>query len=496
LNRRITAWFSHHQHLFSDTLAGAVYETDMRYNFSKQKSAVVFLSMGFAASVSLGWPMECKAQMVGPTPQPEGIPISPEEAEKVEPESWAVLGQSTFLPQYHPGFRSPFRGANSLDPHEQARETFDLTLYAGLRPWRGAEFWINPEVDQGFGLSNTTGVAGFVSGEAYKLGKAEPYFVIQRAFLRQTIDLSGDTEQLKPDLNQLAGIQTANRLVFTIGKFSVVDIFDTNQYAHDPRNDFLNWSIIDQGAFDYAANAWGYTYGAAAEWYQDRWTILTGLFDLSTVPNGLNISPGIRQWQFVGELEERHTLSDQPGKFKILYWLTRGNLGTYADALALAAATGETPSTAAVRRFRTKDGVGLNVEQQLVTDLGFFARASLSQGIVEEDAFTDINQSISAGLSLTGARWDRPADTLGLAGAINRISHEGKLYLAAGGIGGIIGDGRLPNAGPEQIIEAYYRMSVLSFAHVTADYQFVRNPAYNRDRGPVSVFGLRLHLQL
>jgi high affinity Mn2+ porin len=214
------------------------------------------------------------------------------------------------------------------------------------------------------------------------------------------------------------------------------------------------------------------------------------------VPNGLNISPGIRQWQFVGELEERHTLSDQPGKFKILYWLTRGNLGTYADALALAAATGETPSTAAVRRFRTKDGVGLNVEQQLVTDLGFFARASLSQGIVEEDAFTDINQSISAGLSLTGARWDRPADTLGLAGAINRISHEGKLYLAAGGIGGIIGDGRLPNAGPEQIIEAYYRMSVLSFAHVTADYQFVRNPAYNRDRGPVSVFGLRLHLQL
>jgi high affinity Mn2+ porin len=186
---------------------------------------------------------------------------------------------------------------------------------------------------------------------------------------------------------------------------------------------------------------------------------------------------------------------DQPGKLKLLYWLTWGNLGSYGDALALAAASGQTPSTADVRGLRTKQGGGLNLEQQLTAELGLFARASLSRGDVEEVDFTDINQSVSAGLSLAGGRWGRPDDTVGLAGAVNRISHDGKLYLAAGGLGGIIGDGRLPNAGPEQILEVYYRFAPVSFAQLTADYQFISNPAYNRDRGPVSIFALRLHVQ-
>jgi high affinity Mn2+ porin len=283
--------------------------------------------------------------------------------------------------------------------------------------------------------------------------------------------------------------------VLTIGKYSIVDVFDTNKYAHDPRNDFLNWSIVDQGAFDYAANTWGYTYGAAVEWYQDWWTIRAGVFDSSTLPNSSNLSAGVSQGQFVTELEERHNLWDQPGKLKFLYWLTWARLGTYLDAIAQGEATGQTPSTAAVRNPRTKDGLGLNLEQQITTDLGAFARASLSQGNVEEVDFTDINQSISAGLSLAGSRWGRPDDTVGLAGVVNRISHDGKLYLAAGGLGGIIGDGQLPNAGPEQILEAYYSIPIFSFAHATLDYQFVNNPAYNRDRGPVSIFGVRFHAE-
>jgi high affinity Mn2+ porin len=370
-----------------------------------------------------------------------------------------------------------------------------VTLYAGLRPWSGAEFWINPEVDQGFGLSNTFGVAGYPSGEAYKIGKVHPYALVQRTFLRQTIDLGGELEQLEPDLNQLAGTRAANQLVFTVGKFSVVDVFDTNRYAHDPRNDFLNWSIIDQGAFDYAANSWGYTYGGAAEWYQHWWAARLGVFELSRVPNTENLSHGIGQGQFVAELDERHRLRDRPGKLKFLYWLTWGKLGAYLDAIALGAANGETPSTADVRRYHTKDGVGLNFEQQLTEDLGAFARLSASQGKIEEVDFTDINQSLSAGVSLAGSGWGRPDDTVGAAGAVNRISHEGKLYFAAGGLGGIIGDGRLPNAGPEQIIEAYYSCALARFARFTADYQFINNPAYNRDRGPVSIFGLRLHVQ-
>jgi high affinity Mn2+ porin len=451
--------------------------------------------MPMAASGLLCWPTLCDAQMVGPTPQPPGIPVSPEEAEQVQPENWAIHGQSTNTWMLQPGFRSPYEDSQSLRAASNARETVDATLYAGIRPWSGAEFWFNPEIDQGFGLSDTFGVAGYPSGEAYKVGKVDPYFIIQRAFLRQTVDLGGDTEKLDPDLNQLAGTQTADRLVLTIGKYSVVDVFDTNKYAHDPRNDFLNWSIIDQGAFDYAANAWGYTYGAAAEWYQDWWTIRTGVFDSSIAPNSANLSPGISQGQFVMELEERHSLWAQPGKLKLLYWLTWARLGTYLDAIAQGEATGQTPSTAAVRNPRTKDGVGLNLEQQITTDLGAFARASMSQGNVEEVDFTDINQSISAGLSLAGSRWGRSDDTVGLAGVVNRISHDGKLYLAAGGLGGIIGDGQLPNAGPEQILEAYYSIPIFSFAHMTLDYQFVNNPAYNRDRGPVSIFGMRFHVE-
>jgi high affinity Mn2+ porin len=389
----------------------------------------------------LCWPIMCEAQMVGPTPQPQGVPVTPEQAEQVEQETWAIHGQATNVWLLQPAFRSPYRGPQSLSPATNGRETVDATIYAGIRPWPGAEIWINPEVDQGFGLSNTFGVAGYVSGEAYKVGKAEPYIVVQRGFLRQTIDLGGATEKLEPDLNQLGGTQTANRLVFTIGKYSVVDVFDTNKYAHDPRNDFFNWSIIDQGAFDYAANSWGYTYGGSAEWYQNWWTARAGVFDLSQAPNTAALSHGFGQGQFVAELEERHILWDQPGKLKFLYWLTRGSLGTYIDANVLGAATGQTPSTGAVRRFRTKDGVGLKLEQQLATDFGVFARASLSQGTVEEVDFTDINQSVSGGLSLTGSRWGRPNDTVGLAGAINRISHQAKLYFAAGGLGGIIGDG-------------------------------------------------------
>ena len=448
--------------------------------------------------VALGlpcWPIICGAQMVGPTPQPQGVPVTAEQAEQVQPETWAVHGQATNVWLLQPAFRSPYQGPHSLSAATNGRETIDATLYTGIRPWPDAEIWINPEIDQGFGLSNTFGVAGYPSGEAFKVGKADPYFLVQRGFLRQTVNLGGETEKLEPDLNQLGGTQTANRLVFTIGKYSIVDIFDTNTYAHDARNDFFNWSIIDQGAFDYAANSWGYTYGGAAEWYQDWWTARAGVFDLSLIPNSDKLSPGFAQGQFVAELEERHKVWDQPGKLKFLYWLTRGNLGTYLDAIALGSATGQTPSTGAVRRFRTKDGFGLNLEQQLASDFGIFARGSMSQGTVEEVDFTDINQSISAGLSLTGARWGRPDDTVGLAGAVNRISHQGKLYLAAGGLGGIIGDGQLPNAGPEQILEVYYRVPVFSFAHFTVDYQFINHPAYNRDRGPVSIFGLRTRVQ-
>ena len=357
----------------------------------------------------------------GPTPQPEPVPVTPAQADQVTTEQWAIHGQSTFTWQLQPGFRSAFSGPQSLPADANGRQTWDATVYLGFRPWQGGEIWFNPEVDQGFGLGNSLGVAGYLSGEAYKLGQADPYYRMAKAFFRQTIDLGGETQKLDPDLNQLGGTQTANRVVLTAGKISVVDIFDTNKYAHDPRGDFLNWAILDVGSFDYAADAWGATYGAAAEWYQDRYAARVGLFDLSSVPNSTALSlPLLHQTQFVAELEERHTLGDQPGKIKVTYWLSRGNLGTYTDALALASATGTTPSTAAVRDYRSKYGVGFNLEQQIIPDLGLFVKGGWSQGGVEEVDFTDINASIATGLALAGTRWGRPDDTVGACGSDQR----------------------------------------------------------------------------
>ena len=351
-------------------------------------------------------------------------------------------------------------------------------------------------MDQGFGLSGTLGVAGFTSAEAYKLGNSYPYYRMQRGFLRQTFDLGGDIQTVNPDQNQLGGATTANRIVLTAGKYAVVDIFDVNKYAHDPRGDFLNWAAGDTGAFDYAADAWGYTYGITAEWYQNWWTIRAGLFDGSSTPNNTKLDTRLlSQFQLVTELEERHTLWSQPGKLKFLAWLTRARLGLYSEATAFARATDLPANIAAVRDYRSKWGVGLNLEQQLTQDVGVFARAGIAQADVEAYDFTDISQSLSGGVSIGGSRWDRPEDVLGVAIALNNLSRQGRSFLNAGGLGILVGDGILPHPGLESIFETYYSLAALTYAHITADYQFVANPAYNRDRGPVSVLGLRLHAQ-
>ena len=411
-------------------------------------------------------------------------------------ENWAIHGQSTFTPIYQPAFRSPYRGQQSLDPGSRARETWDVTLYAGFRPWRGAEIWVNPEVDQGFGPSNTFGAAGYPSAEAYKLGSSTPYVRVPRLFFRQTLDLGGEVQGISPDLNQLGGTQTANRLIVTVGKFSSFDVFDTNKYAHDPRNDFLNWSLIDAGTFDQAGDAWGFSYGASAEWYQDWWTIRGGVFDFPTRPAYKYLDPHLfHQIQYIAEVEERHTLFGQEGKVKLSGFYGRGLFGSYAQATALGQATGTTPDIQSVRRYRGKGGVSVNVEQAITEDLGFFFRAGLQDGTSSVTSYTDIDNTVSLGLSLAGKRWDRPDDTVGIGFARNDITRRFKNYLNAGGLGILVGDGKLPNSGPENVLEAFYNAAVVKGVNVTADYQLISNPAYNRDRGPVNFLGARLHAQ-
>ena len=404
-------------------------------------------------------------------------------------------GQSTVVYQYHPGFAAPFSGPHSLNPGGMGRETFDATLFAGVRPWHGVEFYVDPEIDQGFGLSDTLGVAGFPSGEAYKVGRRNPYYETPRAFGRFTIGLGGTEEKVEDGPNQIAGTRLSNNIVITAGKFGVTDIFDNNRYAHDPRSDFLNWSIIDSGAFDYAANAWGYTYGGAVEWNQNWWTIRAGVFALSKVPNEVDLDSSFSQYEFVTEFEARHTLFDRPGKLKLLFFNNRGRMANYNDAVRLAQQTGTTPDVSLVRHDGSRPGVALNAEQEFTDDLGGFLRASLNDGHKESYEFTEINRSVAAGLALAGKRWHRPDDTVGLAGVVNDISKDARNYLAAGGLGILIGDGALPKAGLEQIVELYYKAALVAGFSATVDYQHIENPAYNALRGPVDIFAFRLHAE-
>ena len=412
---------------------------------------------------------------------------------RADDEIYALHGQATFVDQYHPAFTSRFMGANSMDPGSRGEETFDMTLFAALRLWKGGALYVNPELDQGFGLSNTLGAAGFPSGEAYKVGKSSPYFRLQRLFFRQTFDLGGEEETVAPAANQLGATQSSDTLVVTFGKISVTDIFDANQYAHDPKGDFMNWSLIDSGAFDYAADAWGYSYGLAAEWNQDWWTARAGLFDLSRVPNTTELETDLSQFELVSEFEARHSLLGAPGKIKLLVFLNRGRMGSYNDAVRLAG--GAIPDIAPVRRYASRAGGAINLEQAITGDLGGFARVSLNDGSEEAYEFTEINRSIALGLSLKGSSWGRADDTAGLAFVNNAISQAAQNYFAAGGLGILIGDGGLPHYGTENIVETYYSFAATNWASLSADYQLIVNPAYNSDRGPISVLGLRLHGQ-
>ncbi len=223
---------------------------------------------------------------------------------------------------------------------------------------RAREIWFDPEIDQGFGLSGTFGVAGFPErARPTRSAKTYPYARVPRAFLRQTIDLGGDVQKVDAGINQFAGSQTTDRLVITVGKFGVVDIFDKNKYAHDPRGDFLNWTVVNTGAFDYAADAWAFTYGAAAEWYTGQWTLRAGgLFDGPVVPNSTDLDPSFGQFQMVGEIERRYDLGSARQDRRDRLSDPRAALGSFQDAVELAALTGIPPDITAVRKLYQQAG--------------------------------------------------------------------------------------------------------------------------------------------
>jgi high affinity Mn2+ porin len=433
--------------------------------------------LSFAASVALA---EDGASQTIELPKAEGI---------------SLHLQSTFVPQgylpFHLGPDDPASG------NGQSTETWTITGYFGARLWEGGEFFLNPETFHGFLLhdfspANVAIAASVGNGEAQKGGRWDIDAYVARAYFSQTFGFGGEQETIKDDLNQIAGKKDISRLTLTVGKLAANDAFDNNAYAHDPRSQFMNWALYDGGAFDYPADVKGYTWGAIADYNQKDWAFRMGYFLLPVVPNALALDTDIPQHGSVmAELEERYTLFSQPGKLRLLGFENHGILGNYAEAVLSPTLT----DIEATFRTRTKLGYVVNLEQSLMENLGAFFRYSWNDGKNELCCFTDINESISGGISIKGAFWGRPDDTIGVAGALNDISPSFQRYLAAGGRGLLIGDGALPSYAGEKVLETYYSWAVTGNLTISADYQFIGNAAYFADRGPINMFSGRVHLQ-
>ena len=411
-------------------------------------------------------------------------------------EDWQAHFQATYIQQRKPAFAAAYSGTNSLVPERERSYSGTATAFLGARPWRGGEVYFNPEMALGLPLSRLTGLGGFPNAELARAASSTPKFYLARLFLRQTWNLGGEAQQLASDINQLAGAVRSRRLVATVGTLSVLDLFDDNVYNHDGRTQFMNWALITHGAYDSAGDARGYTRGAALEWYHDDWAVRVARFAMPTESNGpkLNMALGRSHGDQV-EVERSWRLGDRPGRVRLLGFRNRAVTGSFDDALAQAAATGGTPDLTQVRRDQAKAGGGINVEQSIGSLGGVFLRASRNDGRTEAYAYSEIDRSLSAGVLLDGARWGRRGDSVGVGAARNGLSHSHRRYLAAGGLAFFLGDGAL-NYRPETIVETYYSFALASRAWLSLNVQRIVHPAYNADRGPVNVYGLRLHANI
>lgn len=430
------------------------------------------------------------AQEAGTQPARGENEVSAEFADR-----FSVHGQTTYIWQRKPSFGAAYSGPGSLTTERAKSYSFSATLDLGVRLWEGAEFHFNPEVAQGVPFSQLHGLGGLPNGELAKASSTNPIFYRARAFVRQTWGLGGGTEELESDFNQIARTVDKRRVVLTAGNFGVLDVFDQNEFGSDPRTQFMNWSFLTHGSFDYPADARGYNWGAALEYIGDSWSFRLGHFLQPVESNGLPLDTrGFRHYGDIFEVEKRYTLIGQPGLARLLLWRNKARMGAFNDALAFGRANGTTPDVADVREEHAKSGVGVTLVQRVNESLGVFARANWSDDKTETYAFTEIGRQVSAGGILNGNAWGRPKDAVGLAVAVNMLGSAHRSYLAAGGQGAFLGDGTL-RYGPEQILEVYYSFQPVKYLSISPDFQYIRNPGYNRDRGPAKFYGVRFHAE-
>jgi high affinity Mn2+ porin len=446
-------------------------------------------------AVTLALPGAAVAQFFGspavPNIGPPTDALVPEAAamqDRLEELGWIIRGQSTFILQGHPGFSSPYRGENSMAPAPNARNTFSTDLVLGRRLWQGAEVIVNPSITRGFGLSNSVGAAAFPNNEAFRLGSTLPYLFVPRLFFRQTVALGSGTVPYDGDPMRFNAALPERRITFTLGKISTWDVFDDNRYSHDPRTQFINWALVGGAAVDYAADARGFTPGAVFEYDDGTWGLRTGIFQVSRQVNGLFLDPALtRAWQWLIQGDRFWRLADRPGAVRLLYGLSSSRQSTWREI----SINGFDSFAKNPHGYRRKDMASINFEQEVADGIGIFGRATWNDGRTNNWMFTEVDRALSGGVSVSGGRWRRDGDTLGLATNIGWISRGRQSYLETGGIGFIVGDGRL-NYQPEWVTELYYDARIAAGVNVALNYQFLANPAYNSDRGPIHLFALRL----
>jgi high affinity Mn2+ porin len=434
-------------------------------------------------------------------------------------EDWNAYGAITDIWTQKFGFHARYTnsfltmGPTSLITAPELSFTETATIYLGLRLWPGGEAYFVPEIIGERPLSSLRGLGGAIQNfELQKNGQTIPTPYLSRTYLRQTFELGGAPVEKTSDPSQLARTDRSQRLVFTVGNFSVLDFFDKNTVSGDLTRSYFNMAFLTYAAYDFAADARGYAWGGMAELDDDDWTFRFGRFTPPKDPNELPLDFHLdKVYGDQAEVEHAHRLLGQTGAVRVLGYRNVENMGRFADAIASFradptknAATctafnyGSTNATAPdlcwARRSNVKVGIGLSVEQQIRPDVGVFFRGMYSDGQTEVYSYTSTDRSVSVGGTARGTSWKRAADMIGVGWSAGWISSIHAEYLGMGGIDGFIGDGKIHQAS-EQVLEAFYSFSLGSSAWLTADYQHIWNPAYNADRGPVNILGGRAHVE-
>jgi len=435
----------------------------------------------------------------------------------LDDERWNLYGQFTYISSWKMPFQAPYTNANgsinSLVPDRERSFSGTFTVFFGLKLWQGGEAYFVPEVISERGLSQIRGIGGSIQNfELQKTGSETPQLYRSRLFLRQTFGLGGAPVVKTSNPMQLGTVVDSRRLVLTLGNFTVLDIFDRNNVTWDPRQTFFNMSFMTYSSWDFAADARGYSWGGAVELYWDDWALRFGRMAPPEHPNVLPLD--LRIWKYYSdalEIEHNHVLFGLPGAVRILGYRNHEVTGRFDDAIAAYRADPSknalactsynygsgnftAPDLCWVRKPNQKLGIGINVEQFVAQNIGVFFRGMYSDGNTEVDAFNPADRSLNFGAVAKGTLWQRPFDVAGVGMSMSWISKIHADYLAMGGVDGFVGDGHL-RQGAEGVFELFYSFNLFKAIWLAGDYQFLWNPGFNLDRGPVNIIGAKIHAE-